>query len=230
MKTSVHILLVALVSIATLHPQLAPVLAQGAASQPTLQVAGNNSVLRLQDMALGNYWEIYTENRPPADIAGNLLFSPGPSGVYSFIQKSSGNYFSSSDARLKKDVKTLSDVLDRVLQLRPVSYRFNSAPDSAPSVFGFIAQEVEPLFPEVVGNHEGMKSLAYSELVPVAIGAVQEMNRKLETQAKVCYTRIQELESDNAALKRGVEELKIMVHALAQAQNRDTEQAIPAVR
>jgi hypothetical protein len=194
-----------------------------ATPQATLHVAGNNSHLRLHDTARGNYWHIYTENHPNAAISGNLLFFPGPSGTYAYIQKSTGNYFSSSDARLKQDVHTLSSVLDRVLQMRPVSYRFKSAPDSPQPALGFIAQEVEPLFPEVVGEREGMKSLAYSALVPVAIGAIQELSQKVDAGSKKAEAgslksavRIQKLEADNAELKRSVEELKELVAALAQ--------------
>src|SRR6185503_2253938 len=74
--------------------------------QATLQVSGNNSHLRLHDTGRGNYWNIYTENHPNQAISGNLLFVPGPSGAaYGFIQKTTGNYFSSSDARLKKEVR-----------------------------------------------------------------------------------------------------------------------------
>jgi len=193
-----------------------------ATPQTTLHVAGNNSHLRLQDTFRGNYWSIYTENHPNASISGNLLFVPGPSGVYGFIQKTSGNYFSGSDARLKHDVQTLSGLLDRVLQMRPVSYRFNSSPDSASPVLGFIAQEVEPLFPEVVTEHEGTKGLAYSALVPVAVGAIQELHQKLEAENKrseakshKSEARMQQLEDENAELRRSVEELKTLVNALA---------------
>jgi hypothetical protein len=176
--------------------------------QATLHVSGNNSHLRLHDTGRGNYWNIYTENHPNQAISGNLLFLPGPTvGAYGYIQKSTGTYFSSSDARLKTDIHCLSGVLDRVLQMRPVSYRFKSAPASATPALGFIAQEVEPLFPEVVDEHDGLKSLAYSELVPVTVGAIQELNRKLEK-------KLQQKETELTELKRSVDELKTLVNAL----------------
>jgi hypothetical protein len=182
------------------------------APQATLQVSGNNSHLRLHDTGRGNYWNIYTENHPNAAITGNLLFMPGPTGVYGFIRKSDGNYFSSSDARLKEEVRDLSSVLDRLLQLRPVSYRFKSAPAQAARTYGLIAQEVEPLFPEVVDDHDGVKSLAYSQLVPVTVGAIQELNQKLTKELHQKTTEIQEL-------RQSVEELKSLVNALARKGN-----------
>ena len=77
-----------------------------------------------------------------------------------------------------------------------------------PRTFGLIAQEVEPLFPEVVAEREGIKSLAYSALVPVTVGAIQELNQKLTNELKQQATEITEL-------KQSVEELKSLVNAMA---------------
>jgi hypothetical protein len=176
--------------------------------QAVLHVSGNNSQLRLHDTGRNNFWSLYTENHPTPAISGNLLFIPGPGGVFGFIQKTTGNYFSGSDLRLKTEVCTLTGVLDRVLELRPVSYRFKSGTEPSPRTLGLIAQEVEPLFPEVVSERDGMKSMAYSELVPVTVGAIQELNRKYEKE-------FQRKETEIAELKRSVEELKTLVNALA---------------
>jgi hypothetical protein len=181
--------------------------------QAPLHVVSLSPQLRLQEPNRGNYWNIYTEYHPNAAISGNLLFFPGPTGVYSFIQKSDGNYFTSSDERLKTDIQGLGGVLDRLLQLRPVSYRFKSAPSATHPALGLIAQEVEPLFPEVVSEHEGLKALAYAELVPVTVGAIQELNQKLSDELK-------RRDAENAELKRSVDELKAMVHALTRKLDR----------
>lgn len=100
--------------------------------------------------------------------------------------------------------------MDRVLQLRPVSYRFKSAADSATPAIGLIAQEVEPLFPEVVAEHNGMKALSYPELVPVTVGAIQELNKKLEQK-----------ETEITDLKKALAELKELVDKLAEQRNED---------
>lgn len=186
-----------------------------ASPQAPLHVSSVNPQLRLQEPIRGNYWNIYTEYHPNSAISGNLLFFPGPTGVYGFIQKTTGNYFSSSDARLKQDITGLGSVLDRVLQLRPVSYRFKSAPASSRPVLGLIAQEVEPLFPEVVSEHDGLKALAYAELVPVTVGAIQELNQKPEERANRLEKELKRRDAENEELKRSVEELKRMVNVLA---------------
>lgn len=174
------------------------------APQAPLQVEGNNAHVRLRDTGRGNYWNIYTENHPNQAISGNLLFVPGPTGVFGFIEKTTGVYFSGSDARLKEEIRNLGSVLERVLQLRPVTYRFKSAPESAPRTVGLIAQDVEPLFPEVVAEHANMKSLAYAELVPITVGAIQELNQKLEQ-------KLQQKDAEIAELKETVAELKKLI-------------------
>jgi hypothetical protein len=125
-----------------------------------------------------------------------------------------GSYHQVSDLRLKRDITNLDGALDRLLQLRPVSYHMRNVP-GAPLSLGLIAQEVEPLFPEVVGHQQnGMKDLAYSGLVPVTIRAIQELNQKLETQAKQKDTEIQGLKQSNDMLVEQLNELQAAVKAL----------------
>jgi hypothetical protein len=182
-----------------------------------LHVTGLNSQLRLEDPTFNFHWNIYTETLGNFASSGNLLFVSS-SGVYGYIRRTDGAYFASSDARLKKDVQGLSNMLDRVLQLRPVSYRFKSAPASASRTVGLIAQEVQPHFPEVVDEHEGMKSVAYAALVPVALGAIQELNQKLETEVArhgeaidAANAEIDTLKTKNAALEERLQRLEALL-------------------
>lgn len=96
-----------------------------------------------------------------------------------------------SDARDKKDVTDLVDGLDLVERLRPVSYRL--APRNGPAAderlhTGFIAQEVaaaaEGTDFEGVTEKGGAFSLAYEELVPVLVKAVQELSAEIATLRK----------------------------------------------
>jgi hypothetical protein len=166
--------------------------------QTPLHVVGvNQSQLRVQNSANNTFWDIFSESSPNS---GHLLFNPS-AGTGSFINRNNGSYNVNSDVRLKTDVTALGSVLDRVLKLRSVSYRYTSTPDAAKTL-GFIAQEVEPLFPELVSEANGFKGLAYAEFAPVAVGAIQEINQKLESQLrdkdrelKTLQTRLAELET-----------------------------------
>jgi Chaperone of endosialidase len=149
----------------------------------------------------GDAWSIYNN--------GNLVFYHGTYGPSAYISSTDGSYHQSSDLRLKRDITNLYQALDRLLKLRPVSYRLRSAPTNAPLSLGLIAQEVEPLFPEVVSEGaNGMKDLAYSELVPVLIRAIQELNQKMESQIKRKDAKLATLEKQNAAMERELAEQK----------------------
>jgi hypothetical protein len=79
-----------------------------------------------------------------------------------------------SDASLKSNIQPLNYGLDTLMQLNPVSYILNSTGDQQ---IGFIAQEVESLVPELVGEvTNGKKGLRYGQLTSVIVKSVQEMN------------------------------------------------------
>jgi hypothetical protein len=175
---------------------------------PLHVVGSGGSNLVLQDGVDSLYWSIYTEFCPGcAAGSGNLLFR-NDSGIFGFIRHSDCAYIGGSDERLKRDIAPLNNVLERVLQLRPVSYRFRSDTSGGPRSLGFIAQEVEPLFPEVVGECQGMKGLAYSEFVPVTIGAIQELNRKLTHDLEEKQKEITDLRRQNESLEKRLEALE----------------------
>lgn len=80
-----------------------------------------------------------------------------------------------SDARLKDNIVESKYGLDTVLQLRSVEYDKDNKHD-----VGLIAQEVEQIIPEFVGEQEnGMKTVNYSQMVSVLIKAVQELSAEV---------------------------------------------------
>jgi hypothetical protein len=93
----------------------------------------------------------------------------------------------SSDARMKRQVEDYSTGLDAVRRLRPVSFQYNGelgSTDDGTTHTGFIAQEVEPVIPECVGerDHDGtaVKTLDQSRMVPVLVNAVKELAARVE--------------------------------------------------
>jgi hypothetical protein len=92
----------------------------------------------------------------------------------------------SSDSRLKKDVLQITNSMDIIKRLNPVTYNFQR--DEFPSLglsttlqYGFIAQEMEKVLPthvEVAGN--GYKAINYVMLIPILTKALQETNGQLE--------------------------------------------------
>jgi len=82
-----------------------------------------------------------------------------------------------SDAALKTNVRTISNALATVELLRGVSYE---RIDTREKQIGLIAQEVELIFPEVVGQTAQGKSIAYANLVAVLIEAIKELSNQVK--------------------------------------------------
>ena len=90
----------------------------------------------------------------------------------------------SSDERLKDNIVQLGGALDKVNQLRGVSFDWKEAPEvhsHEGNDIGVIAQEVEAVYPELVHEREnGYKAVDYVKLSAVLIEAVKELSAKVE--------------------------------------------------
>lgn len=91
-----------------------------------------------------------------------------------------GNLFSYSDRSLKTDIVPLANPLAKVLALKGVNYTF-IADEKHTVQMGLIAQEVEEVVPEVVTESEGIKKVAYANLVSLLIEAVKELKAEVDT-------------------------------------------------
>ena len=83
-----------------------------------------------------------------------------------------------SDERLKDNIETLEDGLDKVEQLRGVTYTRDEKEN-----IGVIAQEVEKILPEIVltaDDEMGTKSVDYSRLTAVLIEAVKDLSARVK--------------------------------------------------
>ena len=90
-----------------------------------------------------------------------------------------------SDIKLKENIIPLEDnTLEKVLQLNPVRFTLKDDVDKKKRI-GFIAQEVEVLYPEYVTvsvDNEGEETryLDYSQMVSILCKAIQELTKKVE--------------------------------------------------
>jgi hypothetical protein len=87
--------------------------------------------------------------------------------------------YTRSDIRLKDNIEELNDNhLDKLNKLVPKSYVFKN---DGLNHFGFIAQEVEKVFPNLVNvDSDGMKSVNYLEMIPLLLHKINYLERKLE--------------------------------------------------
>ena len=92
--------------------------------------------------------------------------------------RATGDVIAYSDERVKENIKTIDNSLEKVNKLRGVE--FNKIGEDKKSI-GVIAQEIEKVLPEVVRtDDEGMKSVAYGNVVGVLIEAIKELNKEVE--------------------------------------------------
>lgn len=101
------------------------------------------------------------------------------------IDSDSGEYSTASDERLKVDITPLGGILDNVLALEPSHYRFRDAESEGRRSFGFMAQQVETLFPDLVvrDQEEDFLGLNYGHFSVLAIQAIREQQEIIDTQA-----------------------------------------------
>ena len=88
-------------------------------------------------------------------------------------------YGQGSDERIKTNIKTIENALDKTLLLRGVEYNdIRIEPEK--TKIGLIAQEVELIIPEVVTTgDDGMKSIAYQNLVGLLVEAIKEQQKQI---------------------------------------------------
>lgn len=134
---------------------------------------GATAGLKIENEASNhNWWSFYTTNS-----SGELeLYYKGT--IRGEFDPADGEYRRRSDRRLKRSIAPLSPILDKVLQLRPSTYYFNDDENPVRPSLGFIAQEVQPLFPELTGyaggEEENIMTLNYDGFSVLAIKAIQE--------------------------------------------------------
>ena len=94
-----------------------------------------------------------------------------------------GNLNINSDARLKSNIISLGSTLSKLLQIDGKSYTMKKD-ESEKQKIGLLAQDIEKVFPELVSESNGIKSVNYQGLVPVLINALKEQEEKIKSQER----------------------------------------------
>jgi len=84
-----------------------------------------------------------------------------------------------SDARLKANIVSLGYTLSKLLQIDGKSYTMKKD-ESEKQKIGLLAQDIEKVFPELVSESHGVKSVNYQGLVPVLINALKEQEERIK--------------------------------------------------
>jgi hypothetical protein len=131
-----------------------------------------------------------------------------------------------SDIRLKTNITPLTNVLEKLTQLRGVSFEWNDeykalGRGTGRREIGVIAQDVEAVFPELVTTWgEGYKAVDYGKLSGVLIEAIKELQANTEAQFATKEARIAALETRLAAVEGRLVALEGTIAAAGHAAER----------
>jgi len=123
-----------------------------------------------------------TENDTTAPLIEFRINTSTGSGLIKGNGASQAAFGTFSDARLKENIITLDSQLDNIMALRPVSFDYIES-EGGGSQIGFIAQEVEEVYPDLVSEREdGMKIITgLGKQDSRLIKAIQEQQELINT-------------------------------------------------
>ena len=119
----------------------------------------------------------------------------------------SGPYMDSSDSRFKRDIIPITSVLEDITSLQAVSYSYKNDefpdrnfPDTRQ--VGYIADDIEKIFPSVVENDkDGYRHVAYSHLSVLIAEAVKELRAETRSEISRLKKKVTDLEEEISLLR-----------------------------
>jgi hypothetical protein len=166
------------------------ILSDGGILLGTTTQNGANGISFSNASDTSSYGKSMYMNSPYNGTRNAISFAYNSSGVGQIVTgTSSVSYGTSSDYRLKKNVQPMTSALDKVAQLKPVTYKWKLDGSDGQ---GFIAHELQSVVPDCVnGTKDAVDSdgkpvyqgVDTSFLVATLTAAIQELNAKVESQA-----------------------------------------------
>jgi hypothetical protein len=144
-------------------------IATASSTAPIFSVLGNGNV------GIGTSTPSYLLTVGGTGVSGVVAGFENSNGECT-INPTSGSVNCSSDQTLKKNINPISTstALSDVLQLNPVFFNWNAEATGTPQHSGFIAQQVQPIFPDLISvSDNGTLLLNYAGFAPYLTAAVQ---------------------------------------------------------
>jgi hypothetical protein len=162
-------------------------------------------------------WRIYTSSS-----SGALRFYSDDNGGSPTVwfDDATGAYNQISDRRFKKNIQSCGQVLPDILALEAKKYHYNNQDDQSKLSFGFIAQEVQEHFPELVSMEDDRYGLNYDGFGVLAIKAIQEQQDMIEMQKQQIELQSQQMDSMREELDIVKSQLNLL---LSKAETSTTE-------
>jgi len=115
---------------------------------------------------------------------GNLTLTQGDLTVTAGLVSFDTAPTLTSSVTLKENISEYNSGLSAIMNMKPVTYNRKAKPGT--QEFGFIAEEMEKVLPTVVSSPNNVKSIKYTEIIPVLVSALQEQQQKInELESKL---------------------------------------------
>jgi hypothetical protein len=161
--------------------------ADGSTSRAYVGYGSNNDqTFQIATQESGGCLQFYTG-------AGSLALALSSTGAATFSSLGTGTVYSNggtltntnpSDSSLKNSISPLSYGLNEIMQLKPKTFYYNSDSTKSNLKYGFIAQEVQPIMPNIVraiGNGSDKLGLESDGINVAMVNAIQELKKEIET-------------------------------------------------
>jgi hypothetical protein len=132
-------------------------------------------------------WELRVMEATRSGISGAATYLDlyYATNLKNYFKPNNGSLYIASDERIKTNIEPLDPVMDRIMQLEPVTYMMKDAIKGHRRNMGFLAQNVTPLFPQIISHNmpggDDLLGLDYSGFGVIAIKGIQEEQAQIET-------------------------------------------------
>lgn len=168
--------------------------------------------LNLQRTASGTYANLYNEG---SRIILGMTGSSWGGGNYRYASYDGDNNWDfNSDRKLKKDIADAPPMLDRALKVQVRTYRWKEGREDGPPMLGVIAQELQPLFPDMVTETQNPEtketnlSVGYGDFAVIAIKAIQEFKKQHDLEVTDLKAQVADLKAQMKQVLQAAAELR----------------------
>lgn len=140
--------------------------------------------------------------------------SQGGGATRYVVYDGDSNWDFSSDRRLKKDIVDAESMLERALKVQVRRYRWKDEDATAKHKLGVIAQEVQPIFPDLIGETpskdgtEPTLTVGYSDFGLIAVKAIQEFKAQHDAEVKELKAQVADLKAQMKEVLQAAAELR----------------------
>jgi hypothetical protein len=90
-----------------------------------------------------------------------------------------GTIATPSDQKLKDNIQSISEIKTQNLKnLEPKEFSYNG--NNGKKHYGFIAQDIEKIYPELVNNNNTYKTINYIEIIPILVSKINRMQKEID--------------------------------------------------